>query len=412
MKNIANFNDLTAKDIGKTITVYGALSVKRKADYVRVKIADDVGCIYASLYPNSKTKAIMEKVLDMQENTMVIASGTVSAVRSGANTANFLKNITMLEAAIGTRDNPYPAEEVRKGINTALQSIENKEVRKFVARTLKDVPNYADAPFSLRTYYSCKGGLIAYTYSMTKMLEAIESQFDIGSRDILVAAMLVHRIGKADQFSVDENGVITQTVAGSLNDDGIYTSKRVMKNIDMITDTELQMLLLHAIFTSKNREAWGAFTTPKTKEAKVLHYMEKIVLTLDEADGLQDAFCDEPAIVRGAHGEAYFTEPAPKPAELPDDTILVNVPLKVAEEPAAEEKEADTEAEKPAENKPKDVPGTIAVQKIAVAEDEGVTAANGCEYDGIAVCVDLVDDGNDEAEQKETPSDPAKQEKK
>ena len=92
----------------------------------------------------------------------------------------------------------------------------------------------------------------------------------------MLGASILSDVGVALCYElVDE--VPTKTFKGNLNETSYYSAKILL---DLLKDSKMteekKDCLEHVITSSKGRLSYGALNTPRTKEANVFHYIERI----------------------------------------------------------------------------------------------------------------------------------------
>lgn len=117
---------------------------------------------------------------------------------------------------------------------------------------------------STKFHHSYKGGLIFHIYQVLCMAISIENDFKGVDKDLIIAGVLLHDIGKI--FSYDEEGAITDKekligyhIQGSLQLTYKYLSD--YSNLDN---------LIHIINSHHGCIEWGAIQTPQTLEATIV----------------------------------------------------------------------------------------------------------------------------------------------
>lgn len=143
------------------------------------------------------------------------------------------------------------------------------------------------------------GGLIFHTYRMLVMaLSAAKVYSDI-DKDLLVAGVICHDIGRLREISPDPAGNVKFTVSGNL-------LGRTMLGVKMIDEacaatntpfTDRIMGLEHIVASHQLRSEWGAAVTPATPEAILvasLDYLDnKIGLCEEALTGVNEGCCSD-----------------------------------------------------------------------------------------------------------------------
>lgn len=136
-------------------------------------------------------------------------------------------------------------------------------------------------------HHNVRGGLLYHTYYMTKIAAYIANIYNkepgiipevrIVNTELLVAAVILHDIGKLYELSTDQFGVSEITSLGALMGHsfigadivGRYARAEKLKEEDII-------LLQHMILAHHGEKEYGAAVEPTIPEAMLLHQIDMI----------------------------------------------------------------------------------------------------------------------------------------
>jgi 3'-5' exoribonuclease len=132
-------------------------------------------------------------------------------------------------------------------------------------------------------HHSARGGLVQHCREMTAIAMTMCELFPILDRDLLIAAIFLHDIGKVDEMN--HGLVIEYTTPGKLVGHLSLGAEMVHAKIAQVPDfpRDLTLQLLHCILSHHGEMSHGSPVVPKTMEALVLYHC-------DNMDAQADAF--------------------------------------------------------------------------------------------------------------------------
>jgi 3'-5' exoribonuclease len=137
-------------------------------------------------------------------------------------------------------------------------------------------------------HHAYRSGLLKHSLQVADATAAAAAIFAGVDRDLAGCGALLHDIGKLDAYSGDECGV-TLNDAGKLIGEipsGYYTVRRAIEQIPDFPP-ELAQALLHIILSHHGCLEWGSPVVPLTREALLVHTMDKLSGDLGSFDRLQ-----------------------------------------------------------------------------------------------------------------------------
>ena len=171
-------------------------------------------------------------------------------------------------------------DEMIAQIEALVQSVENAPIRRLLEMML-----FEDAAVNapLRTHSAAKsmhhsymGGLAEHALSVAQKADFMATQYPSANRDILVAAALLHDIGKVRELSAFPENDYT--------DEGQLLG-HIYMGAEMVTaaaaaipsfPAEIALQLKHCILSHHGEFEYGAPVLPKTIEAFILHCCDNI----------------------------------------------------------------------------------------------------------------------------------------
>jgi len=132
------------------------------------------------------------------------------------------------------------------------------------------------APAAKSWHHSYMGGLLEHTYDMMRLAMRVAEVYHEADRDLLLAGVLLHDIGKIQELSVTNN--IEYSDAGRLMGHitiGVEFVDEYIRGIDDFPD-ELAVRIKHMILSHHGTLENGSPVLPMTVEAMILHYIDNL----------------------------------------------------------------------------------------------------------------------------------------
>ena len=158
-----------------------------------------------------------------------------------------------------------------------------KTLIRSILKTNRDL--FIKMPAAQDFHHAYQAGLLEHVWSVTKVCVLLADHYgayyrDLNpplNKDLILAAAIVHDIGKLIEFNY--NGLeVEYSIAGNL-------LGHIVLGRDMVRDAarridgfpeETLMLLEHAILAHHGKGEWGSPVAPKTLEAMLLHFADEI----------------------------------------------------------------------------------------------------------------------------------------
>jgi 3'-5' exoribonuclease len=199
--------------------------------------------------------------------------------------------LPLRESEYSTEDlveSPVDSEENLQQFLKALESIKNPWIKRLIDLFFSDqefVSRYKSASAGKKWHHANPGGLVRHAYEMSRIAQLMCEMFPQINRDILLAGVFLHDIGKLEEMSQDL--FVDYTTAGKLLGHLEIGVGMVRKKIDQIQGFPelLRLQLMHCILAHHGALENGSPVVPKTLEALVLYHCDNM-----------DAQCD--ALVR------------------------------------------------------------------------------------------------------------------
>ncbi|MBI2114853.1 MAG: HD domain-containing protein [candidate division NC10 bacterium] len=164
-------------------------------------------------------------------------------------------------------------------LRQVVDGIQEPHLRSLLRDLLADeafAAAFVAAPAAKSIHHAVLGGLLEHTVSVVGVCRLLAEYYPALDRDLLLAAAILHDVGKVRELSWDR--VFDYTDAGRLLGHITLGALLVEERIRAIPDfpEPLAQRLLHCILSHHGELEWGSPKRPKTLEALVLHYAEDL----------------------------------------------------------------------------------------------------------------------------------------
>lgn len=197
---------------------------------------------------------------------------------------------------------PYDPEERLARLLDLTETIGNPHLRALLQAFFSDeefLKQFKRCPAAVAYHHPTIGGLIEHTTSVAELAQLVCQQYPPLNRDMLLAGVLLHDIGKTRELAYEE--AFTYTVHGELV--GHVTSGVLMieEKVRGFPDFPAELLdeLRHVILSHHGEYEFGSPKLPMTREALALHYLDNLDAKME---AITRALADEAA------GDETWTE--------------------------------------------------------------------------------------------------------
>ena len=177
---------------------------------------------------------------------------------------------------------PRGIEEMVGELTDIIAEIGHEKLRALLVAMFVEDKSFIDRfkrhPGAVRNHHAYIGGLLEHTLEVAVgAIDQCNRNSKI-NKDILVAAALVHDIGKVQEIEIDVFGMgIGFTREGKLLRHislGLEMLEPVCKAVGL--ETEIALMLKHCILSHHGQAEWGSPVEPMFLEAELLHYLDNL----------------------------------------------------------------------------------------------------------------------------------------
>ena len=189
---------------------------------------------------------------------------------------------------------PYDPKKMWKQVVTIIGKIKNSYIKKVVSTIYRENKDrLLIHPASVSMHHNYRSGFLEHVLTMAKIAETLAPFYKL-DKDLVIAGVLLHDIGKLEEISSDLEADYTD----SGNFIGHIVIGRDMLN-DVIKKTkgfpnDIQQKLNHIILSHQSRYEWQSPKQPSFKEALLVHLIDnldakmnlmKLAIEEDKSDG-------------------------------------------------------------------------------------------------------------------------------
>ena len=172
---------------------------------------------------------------------------------------------------------PVAVSELKTRINGYISSITNPVLQKLVKGMYEKVGRtFFDYPAASRIHHNYLGGLAEHTLGMANLAEYIAGAYPFLNRDLLIAGVLIHDMGKTAELGglVSNEYTLEGKLIGHISI-GHGWLMETAETLGLANETET-MLLRHMILSHHGKHEFGSPVLPEIPEAEALYLIDKI----------------------------------------------------------------------------------------------------------------------------------------
>jgi 3'-5' exoribonuclease len=249
----------------------------RAGFFLDLTLCDSTGRISAKVWENAS--AISER---FGQGDVVEISGVAETYREELQLR--LDSVHPLSPEEASPHDFLPRSEkdldaLERRLAEIVTSIQNSHLRELLLNLFKDQEfrsKFKTAPAAKALHHSYIGGLLEHTVEVAELCEKVVEIFPALDRDLLIAAAVLHDIGKIDELSWQT--AFDYTDRGQLIGHLVMGEQRMRREAEEIEGFpgELKLMLSHMILSHHGEYEFGSPKLPMTAEAIALHHAEDL----------------------------------------------------------------------------------------------------------------------------------------
>ncbi|MFH0780164.1 MAG: HD domain-containing protein [Parcubacteria group bacterium] len=172
-------------------------------------------------------------------------------------------------------------------LEAKIFDVKDKNLKKLLEHFFTDeefVKKFKQSPAAERLHHAYLGGLLEHTVEMLNQLDPLIIDFPILNKDLMIAGVILHDIGKTEELTVSQ--AIIRTTAGHLIGHLTQGALLVDKAIDKIKKfpTDLRGKLINMLISHHEKMEFGCPVKPMTREAYALCHLDNLSAKINMAD--------------------------------------------------------------------------------------------------------------------------------
>ncbi|MGD0092819.1 MAG: HD domain-containing protein [Planctomycetota bacterium] len=220
----------------------------------------DFGCYKISGYIKARGR------VETYKNAMqMIAFAVQECDGAGVNAADFLP--------VSQR----PVEEMEKELDALLAGFSDPDYKRLLDAVFSDPAirgRVLKAPAATSVHHAWVGGLLEHVLSATKTAQSVAEQRPFLNRELLLAGVMLHDIGKIEEIDAGPGFGYTDTgrLCGHIALGALLVERCLLKLENF--PQQKRDLILHMILSHHGTHEFGSPVLPATAEAMALHHIE------------------------------------------------------------------------------------------------------------------------------------------
>lgn len=271
------------------------------SEYLEVKLSDASGDLKGFLWDIRAIEGDMESITG---DVFLKVKGSISSY-NGRTQIKLDKVRFAPDTEVGDFSKFFPVSvrpvpEMLAEMDGIISSVKDPWIRQLLTGLFVENARlreaFAKAPAAKGMHHVYLGGLLEHTLSILAMAERACSHYKLMNRDLVLAGVFLHDVGKTAELSYQRSFSYTDegNLIGHISMECEWINREAAKIHDF--PEELRMQLLHIVLSHHGKLEFGSPVLPKTPEALLVHY-------LDDLDGKLEA------MFRGIKeaGESHWT---------------------------------------------------------------------------------------------------------
>jgi 3'-5' exoribonuclease len=271
------------------------------ADYLRLSLADRTGVVTGMVWDDLEHASMTARTGEPVRVTGVFSEHPRYGRQVTIRTLRIPEQVEWSRLIHGCS---IPAVELERRVDALLATLQNAHLRALMDALLgasSDTGRSFRRAFAAQyNHHAYRSGLLEHSLQVADTVAAAAKIFVGIDRDLAVCGALLHDLGKLDAYSGDECGAELNDAGKLIGEipSGYYTVRRAIERIPCFPP-ELGRALLHIILSHHGCLEYGSPVVPMTREALLVHTMDKLSGDLGSFDRVERETAD------GEHWSRY-----------------------------------------------------------------------------------------------------------
>jgi len=219
-----------------------------------------------------------------QDNMQVVVNTVTPIDPSKVTVADFLAHTT------------NDIDQMFGELKEAVASIQNASLKSLADAFLADtemMEKFCRAPGGMKMHHGYIGGLLEHTHGMMRVAQAILPLYPHVQRDLVLAGIFLHDMGKTEELSYDM--AFSYTDSGQLIGHISKTLVMIHKQADALRSQGVEIredvvdALGHIILSHHGQYEYGSPKLPATAEAFMVYYLDDLDAKMNQVNGAIEA---------------------------------------------------------------------------------------------------------------------------
>ncbi len=174
-------------------------------------------------------------------------------------------------------------------VREIVGEIQNADLKALTAAFLTDkemMDSFCAAPGGMKMHHGCIGGLLEHTHNMLRVARAILPLYPHVQRDLVLAGVFLHDMGKTEELSYDMAFSYTDSgqLIGHINKTLLMIHRKAdkLRSEGVAVSPEVLDALGHIILSHHGQYEFGSPKLPATAEAFMVYYIDDLDAKMDQ----------------------------------------------------------------------------------------------------------------------------------
>lgn len=244
-------------------------------DYIDLNLSDKTGEIQGKIWHDN-----IQACQEIEAGEIVELSAQVESFRDKLQlNITFLQKTQEFDLENFLPKSEKDLNELWKQVKAAISEVNDGNIKKLLNYfyTNKEfTEKFKTAPGAEVIHHAYIGGLMEHIVEMLEINTTICNSFPSLNKDLMIAGILLHDIGKMEELNVTHT--IHRTLEGYLIGHitlGAITTNKAIETIKEFPE-KLQAEIIHLILSHHGKLEFGSPVKPMTKEAITLGYIDNL----------------------------------------------------------------------------------------------------------------------------------------